>query len=41
MKKEYQKPCVAYVSLVSQEELTSEDLMDGSMTVEDAGDLFN
>lgn len=36
MKKEYQKPCVEYVSLVSQEELTSDDLMDGSLTVEDS-----
>lgn len=36
MRKEYQKPEVEYVSLVSQEEITNDDLMDGSMNVEDS-----
>ena len=34
MKKEYQKPDVEFVSLVAQEEITSDDYVDGEMGLE-------
>lgn len=34
MKKDYQKPDVEFVSLIAQEEITSDDYVEGEMGVE-------
>ena len=34
MNKDYQKPNVEYVSLIAQEEVTTEDYLNGEMTLE-------
>ncbi len=39
MRKEYLKPKMEYVSIISQEAIMEDSLMDGSMGVEDS--IFN
>ena len=40
MKKTYETPDVEFISLIPQDTIANDDVVDGDMGVESAGDLF-